>query len=347
MTIAVAVSGGTDSFFTLELLRERGESVLAVHGFFLPPTDAARAAVRELDARCAAVGVPFHAVDLSREFEREVIAPFAHAYAHGHTPNPCALCNPAMKFGLLFDAARGLGATRIATGHYATLTGTGDAVRLSRGADPAKDQSYFLSLVPRGRLARAVLPLGGWTKDGVRAALDERGLTPPLSSESQEICFVPGDDYCAFLQARGTALPGPGPITLADGTEVGRHDGLWRYTLGQRRGIGVAWSEPLYVVAKDMDTNRLVVGPRSALDAPGCTATTVNVLVPPEDWPDTVLAKTRYRQRPARVRAALAHDALRIHFLEPQTMPAPGQIAALYDAHGTVLAGGIITEDAP
>ncbi|WP_028587324.1 tRNA 2-thiouridine(34) synthase MnmA [Desulfocurvus vexinensis] len=346
MTIAVAVSGGTDSTFALALLREAGERVVAVHGHFLPPDPARREAVRALGATCRALGVPLHEVDLTDAFRRLVVEPFVRDHAAGLTPNPCARCNPAMKFGLLLDAAQGLGADRLATGHYARLDGAGEAVRLLRGADPAKDQSYFLALVPRERLARAVLPLGAWTKARVRAELAARGLAPAHSEESQDICFIPGDDHCAFLPGAaaraGVALPGPGPIELPGGARAGRHQGLWRYTLGQRRGIGVAHSEPLYVIGKDMAANTLLVGPRPLLEARGCTTRGANVLVPPGEWPAALTAQTRYRQQAKPV--AVEHHAggLALTFLEPQSLPAPGQVAVVYAPDGAVLAGGII-----
>lgn len=342
MSIAVAVSGGTDSTFALVLLRDQGLDVLAVHGYFLRPTEASYEAAGELSEFCETQGVPFLDFDLSQEFEKAVVAPFISSYAHGMTPNPCCLCNPALKFGMLFDAARQHGATRIATGHYARITGQGDSMRLMRGADPAKDQSYFLSLVQRSRLALAELPLGDWTKQDVRAELDRRGITPPLPSESQEICFIPGDDYCAFLQNSCVPLPGPGPIMLSDGSPLGTHQGLWRYTQGQRRGIGVAYSEPLYVLDKDITRNALIVGPEPQLQATGCRTAAVNYLVPPEQWPDDILAQTRYRQRATPVRAYHEQTGFTLQFLEPQIQPAPGQVATVYGPDGAVLAGGII-----
>lgn len=343
-SIAIAVSGGADSLYAAALLVGAGRDVLAVHAHFLPPGDGARADEAALRSAVEAVGARFAVVDLSREFEERVVAPFERAYAAGLTPNPCAACNPAMKFGLLQERARELGAGGFATGHYARVEHDARGPRLVRGADQAKDQSYFLSLVPVGDLARVELPLGDMTKEAVKAALAERGLTPPVPKESQEICFVPGDDYCAFLTGRGAALTGPGPIRLADGTEVGRHEGLWRHTLGQRRGLGVAWSEPLYVVGKDARANALIVGPRAETLARSCAVRDVNVLVDPALWPEGLLAQTRYRQRAFPARAELDGERMRLEFLEPRTIPAPGQVAALFAPDGTVLAGGIIDE---
>ena len=215
---------------------------------------------------------------------------------------------------------------------------------LGRGADPAKDQSYFLSLVPRDRLERAIFPLGDRTKQETFAELKRRGVTPPLPSESQEICFVPGDDYKRFLLARGTRLPGPGAIVLTDGRVVGRHEGLWRYTQGQRRGLGVAWSEPLYVLDKDLAANRLVVGVQAELAADSCLVRDVNLFADPATWPETVFLQTRYRQRAKPGRCGFADGGLRLHFDVPHTRPTPGQIAAVYTGDGLVLAGGVIAD---
>jgi tRNA-specific 2-thiouridylase len=363
MNVAVAVSGGMDSLLAVALLREAGHHVLALHAHFLPPDEPARATAREIERACRAAGADFAVADLSAPFAERVVRPFVRAYAAGLTPNPCAACNPAMKFGLLLDAATERGCERFATGHYARIgAGPDGRPRLARGADPLKDQSYFLSLVPAERLARVAFPLAAVRKADVPGLLAARGLTPPLARESQEICFIPGDDYCAFLErsaARfGARLSGPGPIVLAPdpqaeegGREIGRHAGLWRYTPGQRRGLGIAWSEPLYVIERDAAANRLVVGPAAALGADGCTVRDLNVLVPPEQWPARLLGRTRYRQQARPVRAELcgagADAVLRLRFETPWTRPAPGQIAALYTEGGEVLVGGFLTGEIP
>lgn len=341
MIVGVAVSGGGDSLAALMALREAGHTALALHGRFTPQADPA--AVDGLAGACARLDVPLHVLDLREEFEARVAAPFAAEYLAGRTPNPCARCNAAMKFGLLLDRALELGAQALATGHYARA-GQHAAYgwALSRGADPVKDQSYFLSLVPRERLMRAMFPLAGAQKASVQADLAARGVTPPLPAESQEICFVPGDDYRAFLAARFPELPGPGPAVLPGGTPVGGHQGLWRTTIGQRRGLGLSWREPLYVLDKDMARNTLIVAPRRALSVDGFGASEANLLVAPALWPETVLVQTRYREAAKPARAEAAGSRLLVRFAEPQIRPAPGQVAALYDAQGAVLAGAVI-----
>jgi tRNA-specific 2-thiouridylase len=352
MPIAVAVSGGTDSLMALALAREAGHAVLAVHARFLPPRedglpDASDRAAAGLAEICARLGVPFHDLDLRAAFEAEVIAPFVAAYVSGRTPNPCSLCNPRLKFGVLAGQARERGASRLATGHYARLeiSPEGDA-RLFPAADASRDQSYFLALVPGSDLARSVFPLMDRRKADLYAELAARGLSPPLPRESREVCFIPDDDYRAFLLARGAALSGPGPILLADGREVGRHRGLWRHTVGQRRGLGVAFREPLYVLARDAAKNALVVGPRSELDVASCRAVDVNFLADPSGWPETLLVQTCYRQRPRPARVAVARGpggaSLAVDFASPAPRPAPGQTLVVRDAAGMVLAGAVL-----
>jgi len=374
ITVAVAVSGGVDSLCALVMLRNAGFRVLALHGLFLP--DGPTAAPAGLAEACAALDVPLHVADLRAEFEREVLTAFAAAYAQGRTPNPCAYCNRAIKFGLLLDTALALGADKLATGHYARLvpnphtntamgmnTGTGDNSEalplLASATDAAKDQSYFLSLVPRQRLGRALFPLHGQTKDQTRAIVAAAGLSVPLPSESQDICFAPpvaqpgmsaAEAYRPFLerrwQAAGTIAPGPGPVLLRDAEgnerEIARHKGLWRYTEGQRKGLGIAHTEPLFVLAKNSAANTLVVGPRALLGIRTCVTGPANIALPPHLWPDNLLVRLRHRQRPCPASVRVADGCLHILLDESQFPTAPGQVAAVYDEEGRVLAAGVV-----
>ena len=368
ITVAVAVSGGVDSLCALVMLRKAGYQVLALHGLFLP--DASATAPAGLAEACAALEVPLHVADLRTEFEREVLAPFAAAYARGRTPNPCAYCNRAIKFGVLLDTALNLGAHRLATGHYARLVAAPDATAaapaeglplLAAATDAAKDQSYFLSLVPRQRLGRALFPLHGQTKEQTRAIVASAGLTVPLPSESQDICFAPpvaqpgmsaAEAYRPFLerrwQAAGTIAPGPGPVLLRDAQgnlrEIARHKGLWRYTEGQRKGLGIAYTEPLFVLAKDSASNTLVVGPRALLGIRTCVTGPANIALPAHLWPDSLLVRLRHRQRPCAARVQIQDDCLHIQLVEPQFPTAPGQVAAVYDGDGRVLTAGVVEE---
>ena len=368
ITVAVAVSGGVDSLCALVMLRNAGCQVLALHGLFLP--DAPATAPAGLAEACAALEVPLHVADLRAEFEREVLAPFAAAYARGRTPNPCAYCNRAIKFGVLLDTALNFGAHKLATGHYARLVDAPDATPkppaqvlplLAAATDAAKDQSYFLSLVPRQRLGRALFPLHGQTKEQTRAIVAAAGLAVPLPSESQDICFAPpvaqpgmsaAEAYRPFLerrwQAAGTIAPGPGPVLLRDALgnqrEIAQHKGLWRYTEGQRKGLGIAHTEPLFVLAKDSASNTLVVGPRALLGIRTCVTGPANIALPPHLWPDSLLVRLRHRQRPCAARVQIQDDCLHIQLVEPQFPTAPGQVAAVYDGDGRVLAAGVVEE---
>lgn len=348
-TIAVAVSGGVDSLYALWHLRQQGHSVCALHGLFLPNQPKPDCdPVPQLRLNCQKLGIALHVLDLRHEFERLVISPFIAAYAAGHTPNPCALCNARIKFGLLLDAALALGAEQLATGHYARLEQEAGRTRLAAAADNHKDQSYFLSLVPQERLAHALFPLARVHKDDARLAIAQAGLTVPLPKESQDVCFVP-QEYRPFVEAgataRGISLGGAGAALLPDGTYIGEHKGLWRYTEGQRKGMGFAWKEPLFVQQKEREGNVLRLVPRAALGMLGCRTQKANYFVPPALLPHKVLARLRYRQAlmPATL-SLLPQGGFALSFEQPQFPSAVGQIAALYDEQGRLLAGGIIEE---
>lgn len=345
-TIAVAVSGGVDSLCALLQLRQAGRAAFALHGRFLPvPPE--RDPVPALERACAALGAPLHVVDLRDAFDTRVIAPFVRAYAALRTPNPCALCNAGIKFGLLLDAARTHGASRLATGHYAALHAHPRyGLCLQRAADLAKDQSYFLALVPLERLQCAHFPLSRLSKEETRTTVAEAGLTVPLPAESQEICFVPQDAYRPFVEtqaaARGVKLGQPGPVLLPDGTRLGTHKGLWHYTEGQRKGLGIAWREPLYVLGKEGRGNILRVGPRPALGMRACRTGKANLLVPPALWPEQLFVRLRYRQSPSAAQVRIDDGCLDIVLEAPQFPSAPGQLAVVYDGEGCVLAGALI-----
>ena len=358
MTIAVAVSGGTDSLYALASLCRQtanpSQDVFALHARFRTSTPE-NDPVPELEARCRELGVDLHVLDLRNAFASLIVQPFVEAYVAGRTPNPCVRCNALVKFGLLLDEARKLGADRIATGHYVRLEEHPRyGLALRQGEDETKDQSYFLALTPVKRLRQALFPLGKIRKDAVRGFLQDWGLAVPLPGESQEICFVPGDDYRTFLKESGIRLPAGGPMVLQDGLVVGRHGGLWQYTEGQRRGLGVSWKEPLYVIGKDRSRNALLLGTAAELPVNSCAADELNFLVPPALWPNDLWVRVRYRQRaiPADVHLvgggpdgtdSTARMLVRFH--SPQLPYAPGQLVAVFDEQGYVLAGGIIRKD--
>lgn len=346
MSVAVAVSGGRDSLLALALLRQTGRNPLAVHAFLAQKTpDRVLAALRE---NCRILGVNLVVVDLREQFAKLVIAPYLQSYLDGQTPNPCVWCNARIKFGLLFEAAQSHGAQILATGHYAGLRQGSVGPELWRGADQSKDQSYFLALVTPDQLRRAAFPLERQHKPDVLPRLEALGLVPALSGESQEVCFIPGD-YRDFIAAQTRLLVRPGPIVLPDGRQVGEHRGLWQYTIGQRKGLNIAWNEPLYVQAKERTKNRLVVAPRSALRRESCRLEQANFLVPMKDWAEELFVQTRYRQKPEPLgpRDQVLAQWPCLHFAASCEPRAPGQLAVVYSGRGQVLAGAVIGEDAP
>ncbi len=376
MKAAVAASGGADSLYALVALRESGFDVFALHGIFLPaflrPTGYADM-LEELERTCSRLGVPVHIFDLSELFTARVMLPFARAYTAGFTPNPCALCNAALKFGALLEKAEELGAAVMATGHYVRR----ENGKIYAGADPGKDQSYFLALTPETALAKAVFPLGGLRKNEVLAELARRGLTPPQKAESQEICFVPPEGYQALLpelaERFSLKLSGPGPIRLIDASSPGGpggasrhvgkwggHKGLWQYTEGQRRGLGLAYAEPLYVLGKDRADNALLVGPKASLGGRSCRCGELNFFAGPEEicgGAFRLFARTRYRQAALPVQAEFCGSGpdarMELVFERREDIGAPGQIAAVYALPGEenfdpkalrLMAGGIIEQ---
>jgi tRNA-uridine 2-sulfurtransferase len=339
--VAVAMSGGVDS--AVALLRAGPNAIGVTLRLWLDPAgpDSERAccspeAVVSARETCHALGLPHVTLDLRDEFRRAVVDPFVAAYARGETPNPCGRCNGEFRFDELLEFAGRAGAAKLWTGHYARIVVRDGRTLLARAADPDKDQSYMLAPLEPSLLGRIEFPLGEQTKAETRAEAASARLDVAERRESQEACFLAGDDYRAFLERRGLA-PEDGAIVDEDGVEIGRHDGVWRYTPGQRRGIGVAAAEPLYALRSDPSTNTLVVGPRGSL---ACTRVEVDgALHVPAEYAD---AKLRYRSDavPARVQARPGGFDLVLD--RPAYGVAPGQIAALY-ADDAVVGCGVVT----
>jgi tRNA-uridine 2-sulfurtransferase len=341
---AVALSGGADSLASLVLLQESGLDLIPFHARFFPKTPEHSKIIDELDLICRSMGLSLHVLNLAREFENLIIKPFINTYLQGHTPNPCALCNRKIKFGLLMDKARGPGAGLMATGHYAGIFADHAGPSLWRGKDRLKDQSYFLSMVRPDVFRNVLFPLRETTKTQVFDLLKQKGITPPQKEESNEICFI-NDDYREFISQRVPAhiLNRPGPVTSRQGEILGTHKGLWRYTQGQRRGLGIAHAHPLYVLEKKLETNTLIVGPSHELNTTDCRAENLNIHVDPDLWPEKVFVQTRYRQKAQEARVKIQDDQMLVFFSKPGDAPAPGQVAAAYSEQGQVLAAGIIT----
>ena len=336
----IAMSGGVDSSVAAVLTLENGYQCM---GVTLKLHDASDTAVNDAREAAEKLGIPHEALEFTESFRDEVILPFIESYEEGATPNPCVICNRRIKFGHLFSHARQVGCEILVTGHYAQTEKSGSRWLLKKALDPKKDQSYVLYSLGQDTLANICFPLGNLSKSEVREIARARGLASATRQESQDICYIPNGDYGAFMEAfRGKPYP-PGDILDMDGIVIGRHRGLIRYTLGQRRGLGVAANLPVYVVAKDVASNTITLGPESALYKKTLTADRINLIACEKlDKPVRVTVKTRYLQQEKPAWAVqTGPDEIRIDFDEGQRALTPGQSAVLYDGD-VVVGGGII-----
>jgi tRNA-specific 2-thiouridylase len=338
---AVAMSGGVDS--AVALLRALPGAVGVTLRLWLDPDgpDAERAccspeAVLAARSTCHRLGVPHVTLDLRDEFRRAVVAPFVQGYARGETPNPCIRCNGSFRFAELLAFAERAGCDRLATGHYARIVEHRGLTLLARGADPEKDQSYMLARLDPAAIGRVWFPLGAQSKDETRAEAERAGLAVARRAESQEACFLAGDDYRSFLARHGVGSPA-GPIVDTDGARVGTHAGSWRFTPGQRRGIGVSAARPLYVVDTEAASNTVVVGPREALARR-------HVRALGRLYVDVARAEAKLRYRSPSVPASVrvADGGFELELDEPVYGVARGQAAVLYEGDA-VVGCGVIT----
>ena len=342
----VAMSGGVDSSVAAYLTLQEGFDCigstmrLCDHLLELPgnaPEDAAAVAGK--------LGIPFYCFDNTEEFTRFVVEDFIHSYESGLTPNPCVCCNRHLKFGVLLRQAQALGCTHIVTGHYAVIRQDADTGRylLCKAADKAKDQSYFLSCMTQQQLSQTRFPLGVLTKEQVRTIAEEQGFVTAKKRDSQDICFIPDGDYRKFMERyTGKAYPG-GDYLDQQGRKVGTHCGAVSYTIGQRKGLGLAMGEPVYVLDKDMGNNTVTVGPDAELYRTTLLAGDWNwISIPGLTAPMEVLARIRYRhtEQPATV-YPLVDGTAKVVFEQPQRAITPGQTVVLYDGD-IVIGGGMI-----
>ena len=367
MKLAVAMSGGVDSSAAAAILKEQGHDLV---GFTMQLWNQRRGiSVDEngdpLPSRCCSLddvydarrvaeelGFPFYVLNLEREFERDVVQPFITSYLNGETPIPCVSCNSRLKFASLDKLAESLGCDKVATGHYARVEfdETANRYRLFRGRNLDKDQSYFLWELTQEQLSRAMFPLGEMSKPEVREVARASSLAVAEKKESQEICFVPDGDYAGFidryLAAEDSAdrLPGQGEIVSVSGEVLGQHEGIHHYTIGQRRGLGIAHERPLYVININTAENRVVVGPQEDLLSREFIAAGANWIAfdpPQEDVRAEVRVRYRHTPEPATI-TPLEGNRVRVVFDEPQRAITPGQTTVFYRGDEVVGGGWIV-----
>ncbi len=349
-SVVVAMSGGVDSSVAALLLHEAGFRVLGVTMklYDLPPGQLPAnhqgcCTVDDVeDARrvCHRLGVPHHVFNLQREFKAYVTDYFLREYQSGRTPHPCIACNERIKFDFLYQRAHLMGAEYVATGHYARIGREGSSYQLLKGLDPFKDQSYVLYSMGQRELERTLMPVGGYSKDAIRRLASDAGLPNSDKPDSQDICFIPGGNYREYLREHAT--PQAGDIVDEDGRVLGRHDGIEHYTIGQRRGLGIAGAVPLYVIAIDAVAGQVVVGPEERLYSESLWASGVSYVsgTPPLAG-EAVTAKIRYKSPECEAVLMPAGTWAEISFREPQRAVTPGQAVALYQGE-VVLGGGRI-----
>jgi tRNA-specific 2-thiouridylase len=352
MRIVVAMSGGVDSSVAAALLAEQGHDVIGVSMQLYDQTEGQSGfgtccTIDDLhDARrvAAALGIPHYILNFESRFDEQVVSNFIREYASGRTPIPCAHCNSDLKFATLLERALGFGADALATGHYARVErGADGSFVLRRGADRGKDQSYFLFSLTQEQLARAAFPVGDLDKDSVRDEARRLKLRVASKPDSQEICFVPDGDYAAFIERAAPELKRSGAIVDRNGDTLGAHGGVHRFTIGQRKGLGLSSSAPLYVLEIRPEASEVVVGPREALGRNTLTASQVNWVsgVAPNEW-RRVTAQIRHGHDAAPGRVRAMDDArAEMEFDEPQSAITPGQAVVFYD-DDVVMGGGWI-----
>lgn len=348
-TTAIAISGGVDSLMAAWFLKEQGHDLIGIHFITGFETNLSRARHPQTENRSKIygigkqLGIPFEIVDIRTEFQKEIVDYFIESYKQGQTPNPCLRCNPVIKFGKILSYAHRLGAKKLATGHYARIDrGSDGNYHLFKGLDTHKDQSYFLSRLTQQQLENACFPLGNLRKSEVKRMADQNGLMPVTGEESQDICFIKESSYSEFLEVQTGFKPSPGLIENIKGQVIGKHNGLHRFTIGQRRGINCPAAEPYYVIHLDAERNRLIVGAKKDLLSSEFIVEDIN-------WIGTqpirsLHVNTRVRYRSKEVESVVYpqdRTTAKVRFSEPQAAVTPGQGAVFYRGN-EILGGGWI-----
>jgi len=357
--VVVAMSGGVDSSVAAALLKEEGYEVIGATIQIWPSNERADEADKfggccgfdaVADAKRVAykLGIPHYVMNFRDIFAEKVISNFCHEYSRGRTPNPCIRCNEYIKFDALLKRAKELDANFVATGHYAKIERDEVSGRylLKRGVDHRKDQSYVLYVMTQNQLRHALMPLGSFTKERTREIAHELGLAVAGKADSQEICFIPDDDYPKFLEEYVPQAAKPGPMLDEQGNTLGQHQGILFYTIGQRKGLGISAREPLYVIAIDQERNAVIVGTKKEVYSDELIATGLNwIAIESLEQPIKVKAKIRYRHQEADavITPLLSEDRVHVRFKQPEMAITPGQAIVFYDGD-TVVGGGTIEQ---
>ena len=342
MKAMIGMSGGVDSSVAAFLMKQKGYECVGATMQLLPD---AQSGVEDARSVAQRMGMPFYVLELTKDFREQVMDPFVQCYLCGLTPNPCIQCNRHLKFGRFLQEARALGCDCIVTGHYARITQKNGRWCLQKAVDEGKDQTYFLYTLTQEQLEHTRFPLGELTKAAARQIAEENGFINARKKDSQDICFVPDGDYMAFLQGHTGENSTPGSFLDENGRIVGQHRGAAAYTIGQRKGLGLAMGAPVYVTGKDMAANTVTVGPNEALFHRSLMANDVNWMAisrPGEAFRCKAKARSRMTEQPATV-YPLEDGRIRVEFDEPQRAITPGQAVVLYEGD-LVLGGGTIVE---
>ena len=342
-SVGVAMSGGVDSSVTATLLKNMGHDV---HGFFMalaqPDIEQQILRVKKVAEH---LDIPLAVIDLTAEFQEMVLNYFTRTYFRGKTPNPCIICNPRIKFGRLLEKVLASGCEYMATGHYARIAKGGDgSFHLFKGCDPKKDQSYFLHRLNQEQMSRILMPLGEQTKENVYKMAAELGISGVHGAESQDVCFLKGQDLFTFMTRYSAKGQGAGPIFTLDGKEIGRHQGIERYTVGQRKGLGIPDATPYYVVTLDPEKNSVVVGKKEDLFQHTLNVGEVNWIAGrAPGLPGNFFTKIRYRHEGAPSQVMLPENGVyKVQFHEPQLAVTPGQFAVFYEGDEVIGGGEIL-----
>lgn len=341
--VIIGMSGGVDSSVAAALLKKSGYDVIGVTMKLFDSGCCSNKAESDAKRVAEKLDIPFYVIDCKKEFEENVISDFINEYKNGHTPNPCVICNKKLKFDAMLKSGMKLGAEYVATGHYAKIEEKDGRYLLMRSADRHKDQTYFLYTLNQYQLSHTIMPLSGMTKDDTRKIAEELGLDVAKKKDSQEICFIPDGNYADFIEERTGKCP-KGDFVDDCGNIVGKHNGIIRYTVGQRKGLGIALGRPVFVSRIDAVNNRVYLGDNGCQLNDTLYAENLN-FIPFDNLTETIrcTAKIRYNAREAVCTVTPYNDGVKVVFDEPQKSITPGQSVVFYDGD-TVIGGGIIKE---